>query len=89
MDSKSCGCTSLARRKCKSWQQCLRQSFRSSHGLLLSFYSAASNHLPTALVLKNPTVVRDTKALDVFPVCPVGVLEAIHRVLGEDKGTTP
>jgi len=36
-------------------------------------------------VLKNPTVVRDTKALDVFPVCPVVVLEAIHRALGETK----
>jgi hypothetical protein len=35
--------------------------------------------------LKNPTVVRDTKALDVFPTRPIGIREAIQRALGEDK----
>src|SRR3954451_12040628 len=29
--------------------------------------------------LKNPTVVRDSKALDVFPIRPMGVREAIQR----------
>jgi uncharacterized protein YbjT (DUF2867 family) len=31
--------------------------------------------------LKNPTVVRDTKALDVFPIRPMGIREAIQRAL--------
>jgi len=35
--------------------------------------------------LKNPTVVRDTKALDVFPIRPMGVRDAIQRALGKDK----
>jgi uncharacterized protein YbjT (DUF2867 family) len=35
--------------------------------------------------LKNSTVVRDTKSLDVFPIRPMGVQEAIQRALGEDK----
>ncbi len=35
--------------------------------------------------LKNPTVVRDTSALEVFPVRPMGIREAIQKALG---GTT-
>ena len=31
--------------------------------------------------LKNPTVVRDTKALDVFPIRPMGVQEAIQKAI--------
>jgi uncharacterized protein YbjT (DUF2867 family) len=31
--------------------------------------------------LKNPTVVRDKKALDVFPIRPMGVREAIQKAL--------
>ena len=31
--------------------------------------------------LKNPTVVRDTTALDVFPIRPMGIREAIQRAL--------
>jgi uncharacterized protein YbjT (DUF2867 family) len=31
--------------------------------------------------LKNPTVVRDPKALDVFPIRPMSVKEAIHRAI--------
>src|SRR5438045_7698750 len=31
--------------------------------------------------LKNPTVVRDKKALDVFPIRPLGVREAIEKAL--------
>jgi uncharacterized protein YbjT (DUF2867 family) len=32
--------------------------------------------------LKNPTVVRDTKALEVFPIRPMGIREAIQKALG-------
>ncbi len=35
--------------------------------------------------LKNPTVVRDKTALDVFPIKPMGIREAIQKALGEDK----
>jgi hypothetical protein len=31
--------------------------------------------------LKNPTVVRGKKALDVFPVGPLGVREAVGKAL--------
>jgi hypothetical protein len=31
--------------------------------------------------LKNPTVVRDQSALDVFPLRPMGIREAIARAL--------
>ncbi len=33
--------------------------------------------------LKNPTVVRDPKALDVFPIRPMGIPEAIRKALTE------
>lgn len=35
--------------------------------------------------LKNPTVVRDTKALDAFPIRPMGIQQAIQKALGEVK----
>ncbi len=35
--------------------------------------------------LKNPTVVRDTTALDVFPIRPMSIREAIQKALGEGK----
>ena len=35
--------------------------------------------------LKNPTVVRDHRAREVFPIRPLGVREAIRRALAEDK----
>jgi hypothetical protein len=31
--------------------------------------------------LKNPTVVRDTKALDVFSIRPMGMKEAIQQAI--------
>ena len=39
------------------------------------------NHLIEGL--KNPTVVRDPKALDVFPIRPMGIPEAIRKALTE------
>jgi hypothetical protein len=33
--------------------------------------------------LKNPTVVRDQKALEVFPICPMATREAIRKALIE------
>src|SRR6266849_1093210 len=36
--------------------------------------------------LKNPTVVRDRAALDVFPIRPMGIREAIQKALGEGQG---
>lgn len=35
--------------------------------------------------LKNPTVVRDRTALDLFPIRPMSMREAIQKALGEDK----
>ena len=35
--------------------------------------------------LKNPTVVRDGSALDVFPIRPVGVREAVQKALAGGK----
>jgi hypothetical protein len=32
--------------------------------------------------LRNPTVVRDKTALDVFPIRPVGIREAVARAMG-------
>ena len=39
--------------------------------------------------LKNPTVVRDRTALDVFPIRPMGIREAIQRAIAETKGSRP
>lgn len=33
--------------------------------------------------LKNPTVVRDTKALDAFPIRPMNIREAIEKALAK------
>ena len=35
--------------------------------------------------LKNPTVIQDTKALEVFPIRPMGIREAIQRALASTK----
>lgn len=35
--------------------------------------------------LKNPTVIRDTTALDVFPIRPMGIREAIQKALASTK----
>ncbi len=35
--------------------------------------------------LKNATAVQDRTALDVFPIRPMGIREAIQNALGEDK----
>jgi uncharacterized protein YbjT (DUF2867 family) len=54
-------------------------------GLWLALVTPASFEVGRHLIegLKNPTVVRDRKALDVFPIRPVGVQEAIRRALSE------
>ena len=53
-------------------------------GLWLALVTPASLVVGRHLIegLKNPTVVRDQTALDVFPIRPVGVREAIRRSLG-------
>jgi hypothetical protein len=33
--------------------------------------------------LKTPTVVRDTKALDAFPIRPMNIREAIEKALAK------
>jgi hypothetical protein len=37
--------------------------------------------------LKNPTVVRDKTALEVFDICPVDIKEAMRQAL-EEAGQT-
>lgn len=50
-------------------------------GLWLALVTPASFEVGRHLIegLKNPTVVRDRTALDVFPIHPVGIQEAIRR----------
>src|SRR4051812_19079938 len=57
-------------------------------GLWLALVTPASFEVGRHLIegLKNPTVVRDAKALDLFPTRPVGVQEAIRRALASTTG---
>ena len=52
-------------------------------GLWLALVTPASFEVGRHLIegLKNPTVVRDESALDVFPIRPVGVREAVQKAL--------
>lgn len=52
-------------------------------GLWLALVTPASFEVGRHLIegLKNPTVVRDKKALDVFPIRPMGVQEAIQQAI--------
>ena len=52
-------------------------------GLWLALVTPATYEVGRHLIegLKNPTVVRDKTALEVFPVRPVGVREAIRRAI--------
>jgi len=52
-------------------------------GLWLALVTPASFEVGRHLIegLKNPTVVRDRSALDVFPIRPVGVREAVQKAL--------
>src|SRR5512135_655652 len=54
--------------------------------LWLAIVTPASFEVGRHLIegLKNPTVVRDRSALDVFPIRPMGVPEAIQRALKEE-----
>jgi uncharacterized protein YbjT (DUF2867 family) len=38
--------------------------------------------------LKNPTVVRDTTALAVFPIRPIGIRQAIQQAVADDQSGT-
>jgi uncharacterized protein YbjT (DUF2867 family) len=55
--------------------------------LWLALVTPASFEVGRHLIegLKNPTVVRDRAALDVFPIRPMGIREAIQKALGEDQ----
>jgi uncharacterized protein YbjT (DUF2867 family) len=52
--------------------------------LWLALVTPASFEVGRPLIegLKNPTVVRDRTALDVFPIRPMGIKEAIQKALG-------
>ncbi len=52
-------------------------------GLWLALVTPATYEVGRHLIegLKNPTVVRDAKALEVFPIRPMGVKEAIQRAI--------
>jgi len=54
-------------------------------GLWLALVTPATYEVGRHLIegLKNPTVVRDRKALEVFPIRPIGVREAIQRALAK------
>lgn len=52
-------------------------------GLWLALVTPATYEVGRHLIegLKNPTVVRDSKALEVFPIRPMGVKESIQRAI--------
>jgi uncharacterized protein YbjT (DUF2867 family) len=54
-------------------------------GLWLALVTPATYEVGRHLIegLINPTLVRDTKALEVFPIRPIGVREAIQRAIAE------
>jgi len=54
-------------------------------GLWLALVTPAKFEVGRHLIegLKNPTVVRDKKAMEVFPVRPMGVKEAIRRAIAD------
>ena len=57
-------------------------------GLWLALVTPASFKVGQHLIegLKNPTVVRDKKALEVFKIHPMGVREAIQRAIASTSG---
>jgi uncharacterized protein YbjT (DUF2867 family) len=58
-------------------------------GLWLAVVTPSSFEVGRHLIegLKNPTIVRDRRALDDFSIRPVGVSEAIRRAIAGDDGT--
>ncbi len=58
-------------------------------GLWLALVTPATYEVGRHLIegLQNPTVVRDTKALDVFSIKPMGVKEAIQQARKGPKST--
>jgi len=54
-------------------------------GLWLALVTPASFEVGRHLIegLKNPTVVNDTNALKVFPICPMGVRAAIQQAIAK------
>jgi uncharacterized protein YbjT (DUF2867 family) len=56
-------------------------------GLWLALVTPATYEVGRHLIegLKNPTVVRDKKALQVFPIRPIGVQEAVARAIADTK----
>ncbi|MGC8640101.1 MAG: NAD(P)H-binding protein [Isosphaeraceae bacterium] len=59
--------------------------------LWLTIVTPASFEVGRHLIegLKNPTVVRDRSALDVFPIHPMGIREAIQRAIADTEGSRP
>jgi uncharacterized protein YbjT (DUF2867 family) len=60
-------------------------------GLWLALVTPASFEVGRHLIegLKNPMVVRDRTALEVFPIRPMGVAEAIRKAIAETRGAEP
>jgi len=60
-------------------------------GLWLALVTPTSFEIGRHLIegLKNPMVVRDRTALNVFPIRPMGIREAIQRAIAETKGSRP
>ena len=59
--------------------------------LWLTIVTPASFEVGRHLIegLKNPTVVRDRSALDVFPIRPMGIREAIQRAIAATESARP
>jgi uncharacterized protein YbjT (DUF2867 family) len=59
-------------------------------GLWLVLVTPATSEVGRHLIegLKNPMIVRDKTALDVFPVRPMGVSEAIRKAIAASESPT-
>ena len=60
-------------------------------GLWLALVTPTSFEIGRHLIegLKNPLVVVDRSALNVFPIRPIGIREAIRRAIAETEGSRP
>jgi uncharacterized protein YbjT (DUF2867 family) len=60
-------------------------------GLWLALVTPTSFEIGRHLIegLKNPTVVKDRTALNVFPIRPIGIRDAIQRAITDTDGSRP
>ena len=87
--SRAAGC--VRDRGLRRWLISVPVLTPSLSSLWLAIVTPASFEVGRHLIegLKNPTVVRDRSALDVFPIRPMGVREAIRKAIAETGVSDP